>query len=51
MAEEGHCFSCKAVRVMVNPKTKTTSNGRTMVQGKCEKCGTTISKFVKNASK
>lgn len=48
---EGHCFKCKAVREMVDPQAKTTSNGRTMVQGKCTKCGTTISKFVKKESK
>ena len=55
MAEEGHCFKCKATRKMVTPQTMTASNGRTMLQGKCEKCGTIISKIVskivKNAKK
>lgn len=47
MAEEGHCFKCKATRKMVAPKTMTASNGVAMLQGKCEKCGTIISKIVK----
>ena len=48
MAEQGYCLKCKKQQSIKDAKLKTTSNGRKMVGGTCEKCGTKISKFVSN---
>jgi hypothetical protein len=44
---DGYCVSCKQKRSMKDCKDKKTKNGRNMVAGVCEKCGTKMAKFVK----
>lgn len=44
---EIYCLKCKAKTGTSNPSKHTTSNGRHMVKGVCEKCGCKKSKFVK----
>ena len=47
----GYCVKCRCMSEMKEGKEKKTSNGRTMMQGPCKKCGTTISKFMAGAKK
>lgn len=44
--EEAYCVKCKSKGSMKDVVDKQTANGRHMRQGKCVKCGTTMSKFV-----
>lgn len=44
--EEGFCVKCRTKGGMKDVVDKQTKNGRYMRQGKCVKCGTTMSKFV-----
>lgn len=44
---EAYCVKCKAKREMVDPKEKTTKNGRSMLCGTCAKCGGKMCLFVK----
>lgn len=46
MAEQAYCMKCKKQQPMKDSKMTTTSNGRKMMQGTCEKCGCKMSKFV-----
>jgi hypothetical protein len=43
----GYCVKCKQKRGMEDCKDKKTKNGRNMISGVCEKCGTKMAKFVK----
>ena len=43
---EGYCVKCKAKCTMLNPEEQTMKNGRPMMKGKCEKCGTTICRII-----
>ena len=45
--EEGYCVKCKDKRGMTGCKKSKSKNGRNMIKGKCEKCGTSMCKFVK----
>lgn len=45
--EKGYCVKCKKEGKMVDPKKAKTKNGRNMLKGKCDKCGTTMCRFVK----
>jgi len=47
----GYCVKCRKMEEMKDCKEKKTSNGRTMMQGPCKKCGTTISKFMAGEKK
>jgi endogenous inhibitor of DNA gyrase (YacG/DUF329 family) len=47
MEETGYCVKCRKSVKMEDPKKKQAKNGRNMVQGKCPKCGTKVTKFVK----
>ena len=46
---EGYCLKCKQTRTMNKVTYSKTANGRTMAQGTCPVCGTTISKFLSKA--
>ena len=43
---EAYCVKCKAKSTMLNPKEATMKNGRHMMKGKCEKCGTTVCRIL-----
>ena len=43
---QGFCVRCKDMHMMEDPEMITIKNGRKAVQGSCDKCGTTINKFV-----
>jgi hypothetical protein len=43
----GYCVKCKQKRGMEDCKDKKTKNGRNMISGVCQKCGTKMAKFVK----
>lgn len=47
----GYCVKCKAVRKMLEAKEMTMKNGRKMMKGKCEKCGTTMCRILGNSKK
>ena len=47
---QGFCVSCKDSRHMKETLQKVAKNGRNMVQGVCDECGTKMSKFVSNAT-
>jgi hypothetical protein len=42
----GFCVRCKSKQTITQPKEKTTSNGRKMMTGACQKCNTKINVFV-----
>jgi hypothetical protein len=42
-----YCVKCKKMGSMSNSHTKTSKNGRNMLQGTCPKCGTKMNKFIK----
>lgn len=44
---QGYCVKCKAKVTMKDAENKVASNGRSMLQGSCPKCGTKVTKFVK----
>lgn len=43
---KGYCLKCKKQQVIDDKQLKTTSNGRKMMTGKCQKCGTKMCKFM-----
>ena len=43
---EAYCVKCKHARSMDGGKLQKTSNGRHMMCGKCETCGTKMCKFL-----
>jgi len=45
----GRCMKCQEQREMVNPAERITKNGMRMMQGKCPKCGTTVSRIMGKA--
>lgn len=47
----GYCVKCKSVRKMLEAKEVTMKNGRKMMKGKCEKCGTTMCRILGNSKK
>lgn len=47
----GYCVKCKAVRKMLESKEVSMKNGRKMMKGKCEKCGTTMCRILGNSKK
>lgn len=42
-----YCVKCRRKQTMVNPVHKVAKNGTPMVQGRCPKCDTTMTRFVK----
>lgn len=46
-----YCLKCKTQMEMKDPKSKTTSNGRSMMCGTCTACGTKMNKFVSASGK
>ena len=47
---EGYCVSCKAQREMKDSKQEVAKNGRQMLKGSCQKCGTKMCKFTGGTS-
>lgn len=45
--QTGYCVRCKLSKKMLDWDKKTAKNGRPMIQGKCETCGTIMTKFTK----
>ena len=45
-----YCVRCKAKTPDVNPRPKTSSNGRAMVQSTCGQCKATKTSFVKSGN-
>lgn len=45
---EAMCMKCRVPRKVQNPRVVTIKNGRKMMKGVCDTCGTTLNKFVKN---
>ena len=43
---KGYCLKCKKQQLIDNSQVKTTSNGRKMMTGTCQKCGTKMCKFM-----
>jgi methionyl-tRNA synthetase len=43
---KAYCMKCKKMMPMVDGKTTTMKNGRKMMKGKCEKCGTGMCKIM-----
>ena len=43
-----YCLKCKKDTKNINPRVSNTSNGKTMLTLKCEKCGSKKSRFIKN---
>lgn len=43
---KGYCVVCKNKQQILQAKEKTTSNGRHMISGNCESCGTKINVFI-----
>ena len=44
-SNSGYCVKCRQKRHMINVKQMITSNHRRAIQGKCETCGTKMTKF------
>ena len=42
----GYCVKCKEKQTIVDPKEVKLKNGRVMMKGKCEKCGTVVCRFM-----
>ena len=42
----GYCVKCKEKRTIMGAKEVTLKNGRKMMKGKCEKCGTVVCRFM-----
>jgi len=42
----GYCVKCRKKMEMKNAKSTKTKNGRTMMKGVCNKCGTGMCKFM-----
>ena len=45
---KSYCLKCKKDTENINPRVSNTSNGKTMLLSKCEKCGSKKSRFIKN---
>ncbi|MBS3110416.1 hypothetical protein J4227_07855 [Candidatus Woesearchaeota archaeon] len=45
----GRCMKCKQQVEMQNPTERITKNGMKMMQGKCPKCGTKVSRIMGKA--
>ena len=45
------CMKCHDFRKVVDAKVVKTSTGKSRLAGKCEKCGTKVSKFIAGAKK
>ena len=45
--DKGYCVKCKKSGDMVKCNKATSKNGRNMLKGECNKCGTKMCKFVK----
>ena len=43
---EAYCVKCREKREVKGGEVKETPNGRKMAQGKCPKCGTTVTRFL-----
>ena len=43
-----YCLKCKKDTENINLRVSNTSNGKTMLLSKCEKCRSKISRFIKN---
>ncbi len=43
---KGRCMKCQVEVDIADAKQTKTKNGRTMMKGKCPKCGTTVCRFV-----
>ena len=45
---KSYCLQCRKNTENINPKVSKTSNGKTTVLSKCERCGSKKSRFIKN---
>ena len=45
---KSYCLQCRKTTENINPKVSKTSNGKTAVLVKCERCGSKKSRFIKN---
>ena len=45
---QSYCLKCKKDTENINPRLSNTSNGKTTLLSKCEKCGSKKSRFIKN---
>jgi len=43
---EGYCVKCRTKRQVKDGEVKETHNGRQMVQGVSQKCGTKVTRFL-----
>lgn len=43
---EAYCVKCREKRDVKGGEVKETPNGRSMAQGKCPVCGTTVTRFL-----
>lgn len=48
MSDSMYCVKCKKFTDTSDIQNKTAANGRSMLQGQCNVCGTTKTKFVKS---
>lgn len=48
MSSVGYCVKCKSKREFNNGVEKQTKNGRRMLQGLCNECGTKVNVFMKS---
>lgn len=47
----GYCVRCKKKRRMTNVKKVHMKNGRRRLAGRCSRCGTRMSKFIRSKKK
>ena len=45
---KSYCLMCKKDTENIKPRVSNTSNGKTVLLLKCAKCGSKISRFIKN---
>ena len=45
---KSYCLKCRKDIENINSRASNTSNGRTVLLSKCEKCGSKKSRFIKN---
>lgn len=48
---KGYCVKCRCTSTIGGATLKTAANGRKMMCGTCTKCGTKMTKFVKDEEK
>ncbi|MBN2146549.1 MAG: hypothetical protein JW726_04135 [Anaerolineales bacterium] len=48
---EGYCVKCRAKVQVKGGEIKVSGKGRRMVQGKCPKCGTKVTRFLASEKK